>query len=78
MSIHYSYSYVRIQQRIRYTFVHTTHSTCTSYSFSRLLQSESAFEVKVLRLLLLSDLDVQEADQFTVRVKLEDYLHVKH
>ena len=60
------------------TFVHTTHSMCTSYSFSRLLQSKSAFEVKVLRLLLFSDLDVQEADQFTVRVNLEDYFHIKH
>ena len=54
------------------------HSMRTSYSFSRLLQSKSAFEVKILRLLLLSDLDVQEVDKFTVRVNLEDYLHIKH
>ena len=54
------------------------HSMYITYSFSRHLQSESAFEDKVLRLLLLSDLYEQEADQFTVRVKLENYLHVKH
>ena len=67
-----------MQQRIAYTFVHTMHSMYITYSFSRHLQSESAFEDKVLRLLLLSDLYEQEADQFTVRVKLENYLHVKH